>query len=183
MKHLILVLLLTTASLNLAAQITEIDVCGPDDIFRFAKGDTAVIACDSAYALSPERYFSYELMRLTLLKNNSLLVGSITQMRQNYEKRIEELNRDYEDLKKYYGQCDERTKGYLKQIDLSVDKSMVSIQDANLKIDATRALITETREIIKKDIRKQLGSKFLWGAGGVAIGLSVSTAIILLVSK
>ncbi|MCK9220601.1 MAG: hypothetical protein M0P47_11200 [Bacteroidales bacterium] len=72
---------------------------------------------------------------------------------------------------------------YPTKLDANITGTLSSLESANSKLETTQDLIKKSREEIKADMKKQLGSKLLWGAGGVVVGLSVSSAIILLVSK
>lgn len=182
MKKSCIVLALLLCSICSLAQVKQFDRCNPEDVFRFFRGDTVIISCDTVYTLTSSRFLGYELMRLTLQKNNNLLFTTITQMKQNYEKQIERQNSDYVTLKALYDKCDANATGSLKMLDLSLSKSIGILDTANLKIDSTRVLINQTRDLIKKDMKRQLGNKLLWGAGGVVVGLSISTAILLLVA-
>jgi uncharacterized protein YbcI len=180
MKKIFIMIILLAGSHALLAQVKTFNACTAEDVFKLLKGDSLVVKCDSVYAISSERFHNYELMRLTLQKNNSLLFGTITQMKQNYEKRIDQLNKDYSDMKSLYVKCDESSSGYLKKLDANITGTLSSLESANSKLETTQDLIKKSREEIKADMKKQLGSKLLWGAGGVVVELSVSSAIILL---
>ncbi|MCK9220743.1 MAG: hypothetical protein M0P47_11935 [Bacteroidales bacterium] len=114
MKKIFIMIILLAGSYALLAQVKTFNACTAEDVFKLLKGDSLVVKCDSVYAITSERFHNYELMRLTLQKNNSLLFGTITQMKQNYEKRIDQLNKDYSDMKSLYVKCDENSSGYLK---------------------------------------------------------------------
>jgi hypothetical protein len=180
MKTLLILCIVLVLTPCISAQVKMLDQCGPADVSVFVKGDTILVNCDTVYTMTNERYQGYELMRLTLLKNNNLLFSTISQMKSAYETRIEQQKTEYLTLKSLYDDLDVKSTGYIKIIDNNLKASMASIESANIKIDSTRALIKDTRDIIKSDIRKQFGGKLLWGVGGVVIGLGVTTAIFLL---
>lgn len=183
MKKLILTIIGLTLLLSSSAQVKIITECSSEDVYISVAGDTVVVNCDTVYLMNHERFRNYELMRLTLLKNNNLLFSTISQMKTAYETRIEQQKQEYINMKLLYEECDSQSKGYITKIDNNLKASIISLDKANQKIDSTRDLIKDTQEIIKKDIRKQFGSKLLWGAGGVVIGLGISTAIFLFASN
>ena len=180
MKKIILVFLLVIQSCYLFAQVKVIDQCDSVDVYKFSRGDTVMVSCDTIYTISNGRYHEYELMRFILSKNNNLLFSTLNEMKANYEREIKQEKHYSAQLKLQFDKLDNQSQKYITTIDKNLQSAMSSLNEANTKIDSADKGVKETLDILKKEKKMQLGKKLLWGTGGLVIGIAISTTIILL---
>jgi hypothetical protein len=154
---------------------------------RYYKGNEikVPITVDTVYLINPASYKLYkDVFRDHRALNSdarklNLLFES---MRTTYEKRIEEQNTEYTELKRVNdslmynaSKFADITQGQLMRVDESLTKIDVNVTQAQTNI-------REAENSIKKEIRSSFGTKLKWGAGGFVIGLA-ATALVFAVTQ
>lgn len=184
-KHLsclpLLSLMLTWAGFQpvVLAQISTAtrDFCSPGsfNVRRYLKNDTLIVRCDTVYLLNPATFQLYSKTYKSFRANNSdqrKLVATFDELQKLYESRIARQDTEYIQLRAKFDSLALASQLYIGKTGSSLHQLNISLNQINENVKGAKQDVTESKELIRQEIRKSLGNKLRWGLGGFGIGLT-----------
>jgi hypothetical protein len=183
MKKLRLLLIIWAVSTSIAqAQSDTRDFCdtGSYHIRLYLRNDSLVVRCDTVYLLNPATFMLYSKTYNSFRTGNAdqkKLVSTFSELQKLYENRIAQQDTEYVQLKAQFDSLVNNSQTYIQKSSTDLNQLNISLKQINENVKGAKQDVTESKELIRQEIRKSTGSKLRWGLGGFGIGITV-TAIL-----
>jgi hypothetical protein len=183
MKKILTLSFFIIFSLNASAQVDTSKVYILSDTFCFSNkkplpftaGSRILIGCDTAYVINKHRYMLYEKAADVIRERK--YVNACNVLIQNYEERIEDQNKAFNQLYQNYIKLDSvsqktiiETKNSLVQVNVTLAKTQNDIIVVDKKMD-------DIKKTINKQRAQSFFDKIIYGTGGLAVGILVGLLI------
>lgn len=174
---------LSLSHLNGTAQNLPADFCDTASYraVQRLKGDVVKVTCDTAYLLNKktfhlllESYAEYHQQTDDLSGVFSLTDAYL----QAYKKRVDEQRKEYDSLTHYFDSLATQSNNIAEHTQNQLQEVSSNLDSINNELGIARGNIGEAKTIIKQQQRKQWITKILWGVGGVAVGIWITTLIL-----
>lgn len=154
--------------------IRDFDNCGTLQSVVFNANDVVRIHCDTVYVLNKLTFRRYDAAYRDLRRkgtNISNLMNAYDELIAVQQRRIQEQDRRYSELRLNFKNLSEETQSRIEASTTTLGSAVGSMEQLNRNLTETNNLLGEAQEILKTEQRSLFINKLLWGVGGAAVGL------------
>ena len=185
MKTLIVIAALLMPMLC-TAQIPTGEWCEKNNYsaWRFYRGDTIVVSCDTVLLINLSTYRLYaDAFKTFNTKNADLkrLASLFDQSRILYENRITEQDHEYRKLRTQFEELVKTSQSTFERTADKLNTVDVSLQRIDKNVESAQNNIEEARRLIRQEIRLGNWQRVKWGIGGLVIGAGITAVCVAIV--
>jgi len=147
---------------------------------RYYLNDTIHVRCDTVYLLNKVTYSFYKdhLKKInTADPKLKELVGAQNELIKLYEKRISDLNMEYDQVRKTLGEDLKVSTKFIETSNNDLTGIKSSLSKLQSDILTAKDGVNAANGILKEEVHKARASNWKWGAGGLVFGVVVGLLI------
>ena len=138
---------------------------------KYYRGDTITVFCDTLYVLNKLTFKRFNAVYKDPKLNE--LISTQAELIHVYEKRNEEQDLAYKDLKTNFDQVVNNSTLMIQTSREELSGIKQSLESAQNNIDGAKTDIGEVKNLLQQDLRKANKEKLKWGICGLAVGVLV----------